>query len=264
VRVKAVYDNEDGDIPQLALGTGFFISKQGYVLTTTSIIYGLKRVWIEYKGISYAVRFIGVDTATNVALLQVINLPESFDFIHLTDSGELPEPGTITLRISCPLDVAPSPTMGLVSGIESRIAGHFFPCSYIRTTVPVRMGDGGAAFIDLNGRFVGMQVLSLNDIDSSYIIPSRALLRVYYDLVSENQVRYAWGGFSVDPVTSLDHGRQFRVKEVSPDSPASAVVIQVGDIIVQVGDYVVDDIDDMRNAFFYTRVGEYILSLIHI
>jgi len=258
VRVKAVYEPEEGEVPQLALGTGFFISRQGYVLTTTSIIYGPKRVWIEYKGISYAVKFVGVDTATNIALLQVINLPEDFDFIHLADYAELPDPGTMVLRLSCPLDFSPSPTFGMVSGVESRVTGHFFPCSYIRTTIPVGMGDGGGAFIDLNGRFLGMQVLALNEVNSSYVVPARALLRVYYDLVSENKVSYGWGGFNVDAVTSPNAGHQFKVKDVSTGSPAEVAGMLKDDVLVKVGDYTINDIDDLRNAFFYTRVGEYI------
>lgn len=261
VRVKAIYDSNDKDVPQVALGTGFFISKQGYVLTTTSIVYGPKRIYVEYKGISYAVRFVGVDPATNIALLQVINLPEDFDFIHLADSSGFPDPGTMILRISCPLDFDPTPTFGLVSGGESSVGRYFFPCVYIRTTVPVGLGDGGGALIDLNGRFIGMQTLSINGENSSYVIPARALLRVYYDLVSENKVSYVWCGFNVDPEPSIEQGLRFVVSVINEDSPAEKAGMQKDDVIVAVGGKEIrgmHGLGDLRNAFFYARVGEYV------
>jgi len=260
VRVKAIYDSNEKDVPQVALGTGFFISKQGYVLTTTSIVYGPKRIYVEYKGISYAVRFIGMDPDTNIALLQVINLPDDFGFIHLADSSGFPDPGTMVLRLSCPLDFDPTPTFGMVSGGESGVGRYFFPCVYIRTTVPVGLGDGGGALIDLNGRFIGMQTLAINGENSSYVIPAKALLRVYYDLVSENKVSYSWCGFNVDREPSIEEGLRFVINVINKNSPAENAGMKEKDVIVSVGGKEIrgmHGLGDLRNAFFYARVGEY-------
>ena len=259
VRVKAVYPpkDEDEDVPQVVIGSGFFISREGLIITNASIVFKPLRVWIEHNQIAYSAEVLGMDERSNIAFLRTHSLPDSFSFFHLADSPELPPVGSFILRLSMPLEFQPSPEMGLVSGFESRFGERFFPCTYIRTTIPAGPGDGGAAYVDLGGRLVGIQVGSLPDVGSSYVLPARAALRIRDDSLFSGQVTYGWIGFEVDLESSIENGRRIVLSQVFPDSPAQAAGMLEGDILQQIGDYHVGTFDDLRNAMFYTRVGQY-------
>jgi serine protease Do len=261
VRVKAVYppkEKGENEVPQVVIGTGFFISREGLIVTNASIVFQPLRVWIEHNQIAYSAEVLGVDERTNIAFLRTHSLPENFSYFHLADRADLPPVGSFILRLSMPLEFPASPSFGMVSGFESRFGDRFFPCTYVRTTIPAGPGDGGSAYIDLTGRLLGIQVGSLPDVDSSYILPARAALRIRDDILFSGMVTYGWIGFEVDMETSIANGKQIILSEVFPSSPARAAGLMEGDILEQIGDYTIHSLDDLRNAMFYTRVGQYV------
>ncbi len=257
VRVKAAYNQDEENKPQVIIGTGFFISREGHVLTNASIALHPDRLWVEHHHIAYSAKAIGEDVVANLALLKLENLPEKFRFFTLDDTPGLPPPGTLLMRISAPLDFPPSPAFGIVSGKESRFGQRYFPCDYLRTTIPAGPGDGGAALLDLNGKLIGMQVGSLPDLGSSYVLPGRAALRIRDDLLFAGKVTYGWIGFEVREERSIAQGRQIILSLILPGTPAESSGMLAGDVLLQIGDFPVRTVDDLRNAMFYTRVGQY-------
>lgn len=262
VRVKAVYPPKTGEgneeIPQVVIGTGFFISREGLIITNASIVFQPLRVWIEHNEIAYSAEVLGVDERTNIAFLRTHSLPENFSFFHLADRADLPPVGSFILRLSMPLEFSASPSFGMVSGYESRFGERFFPCTYVRTSIPAGPGDGGSAYVDLTGRLLGIQVGSLPDVASSYILPARAALRIRDDILFSGMVTYGWIGFEVDIQTSIENGKEIVLSEVLENSPALKAGLMEGDILEQIGDYTIHSLDDLRNAMFYTRVGQYV------
>jgi serine protease Do len=259
VRVKAAYEaTSPTEMSQVVIGTGFFISREGHVLTNASVVLNPDRIWVVHKGVEYAARMIGFDKATNLALLKVVTLPKNFFFIQISDNPTLPAPGTMLLRIGCPLELSPSPSYGMVSGVESRYGQHIFPCSLVRTNIPANPGDGGSPFLDLNGRLVGIQVGSISEAASTYILPVRAVMRVRDDLLFSGKVTDGWIGFEVALDTTVADGERVLIRKVIAGTPAEQAGMHAGDQIVQVGLYPVEDLDDLRNALFYTRVDEYV------
>lgn len=259
VRVKAVYPPKTPeDIPQVVIGSGFFISREGLILTNSSIVAQPLRVWIEHNDIAYSAEVIGLDERANLAFLRTHQLPESFTFLHLADSADMPRTGSFVLRLSMPLEFDPSPNLGIVSGFESRFGDRFFPCTYIRTNVPAGPGDGGSPYLDLTGRLLGIQVGSLPDVGSSYILPARAALRIRDDILFSGTVTYGWIGFEVEVDTSIETGRRLILSQVFAGSPAEESGLMEGDVLRQIGEYRIRVLDDLRNAMFYTRVGQYV------
>lgn len=260
VRVHAVHaPKEPGDRAQEVIGSGFFISRQGLVLTNATIANEPDRVWVEHEGVDYAGELVGIDGPTNLALLRLDTVPEHFGFFHLGDSAELPAVGQMVVRLSMPLYFGPSPRLGLVAGHESELGVRLFPCKYIRVTIGAGPGEGGAAYLDLSGRLIGIQVATLAEIDDySYVLPARAALRIRDDLLFSGEVSFGWMGFKVREQTSVADGRRLVLESVDAESPAEAAGLLAGDVLLTIGDYGVRDIDDLRNAMFYTRVGQFV------
>ena len=238
VRVKSIYPpKENEEVPQVVIGTGFFISREGLIITNASIVLQPLRVWIEHDDIAYSAEVLGYDERSNVAFLRTHALPDHFSFFHLDDSPELPRIGNFVLRFSMPLEFDASPSLGLVSGYESRFGELFFPCTYIRTSVQAGPGDGGSAFMDLNGRLLGIQVGSLPDVNSSYILPARAAIRIREDVLFSGKVNDGWIGFEVEVQSSIEAGRQLLLSQVFEGSPAESAGLMEGDILRKIGDY---------------------------
>ena len=154
--------------------------------------------------------------------------------------------------------LGPTPRLTMVGGIESSVGNQLFPCNYIRVTHAAGPGEGGAAYLDLTGRLVGIQVGTLNEIDSSYVLPARAAMRVRDDLFSTGAVEFGWMGFEVRNVSSIALGQHLALAIVEPDTPAYEAGLMPDDILLQIGDYSVSSIDELRNAMFYTRVGQFV------
>lgn len=264
VRVKAAYDSDTGEGgPQVVIGTGFFISNQGLVLTNASVVHQPDRVWVEHRDVGYSAEVVGSDASSNLALLRLDTLPREFGYLHLADSTEMPAIGRFVIRLSMPLDFAPTPDLGLVAGFESRFGGRFFPCKYIRTSIGAAPGDGGAAYLDLSGRLVGLQVGSLPEVGATYVLPARAAMRLRDDFLFTGEISYGWIGFEVREESNVQSGKRLALAEVIPGAPAEDAGLRADDILVRVGEFSVKSVDDLRNAMFYTRVGQYVTVGVH-
>ncbi|HNX05611.1 MAG TPA: trypsin-like peptidase domain-containing protein, partial [Opitutales bacterium] len=245
--MKAAYESASPtEMSQIVVGTSFFISREGHILTNASVVLNPDRIWVVHKGVEYAARMIGYDKATNLALLKIMTLPKDFTFIQIGDSQNLPAPGTLVMRIGSPLELSPTPTFGMVSGVESRFGPHIFPCGLIRTNISANPGDGGSPVLDLNGRLVGIQVGAIAEINSTYILPARAAMRVRDDLLFSGKVSEGWIGFEVALDTSVSEGTRVMIRSVIKGTPAEQSGMRIGDQIVQVGIYQIHDLDDLR------------------
>lgn len=259
VRVSAAQEPlAEGQPSRVIIGTGFFVSGKGHVLTNASTVAVQDRIWIEHHGVEYAATLVGMDRGTNLAVLLADTLPPDFGFFHLSDAPELPQMGQMLIRMSMPMRFGPTPRLTMVGGFESSVGNQLFPCKYIRVTNAAGPGEGGAAYLDLSGRLVGIQVGTLNEIDSSYVLPARAALRVRDDLDSTGAVEFGWMGFEVSNESTVAMGQHLSLAKVEDNTPASEAGLLPADILVQIGDYTVRTIDQLRNAMFYTRVGQFV------
>ncbi len=260
VRVKAAYSGGEVDGKtqvMLRVGTGFFISKEGHVLVSASRAAGATRVWVEYDGKPYATEAIGHDRLTNISVLRVLEPPEEFSIIKLDPSEPLPETGSIAVAITCPLDFGPTPVMGLFTGVEKKLGSKVFPTSYIRTSIPVDGGQGGCPILDLNGRFIGMSVASIAELNGSFSLPVDALVRVRDDLMFSGHIIHGWMGFEVTSRLHEDDSNGVYLSKVLEDAPAAEAGLLEGDRLVSIAGRPIDDVFDVPGAFFFTRANQF-------
>jgi S1-C subfamily serine protease len=260
IRVKAAYRGPDeGGKAQVMLrvGTGFFISKEGHVLVSASRAAGASRVWIEHQGKSYATEAIGHDRVTNVSVLRVLELPEEFEIITLDTNAAQPQMGAIAIGITCPLDFEPSPSMGLVTGMDKKLGNKVFPTEYIRTSISVDAGQGGCPILDVNGRFIGMSVASITELDASYCLPVAALARVRDDLLFAGHIIHSWMGFEVAEELGSDTTNAVYLSTVIDGAPAHQAGLLQGDHLVSIAGHTIDNVSDVPGAVFFTRANQF-------
>lgn len=261
VRINALYEREDEQGQQtqdIRVATGFFVSRLGHILTTRSVVYEANQIWIEHDRVAYPAVVLGDDRRNNVALIKAEILPQDFSFMRLDDSNEQPAIASMVMGISLPLEFNPTPSFGMVTGYESSVYRVAFQTTHLRTNIFFGLGEGGTPVLDLNGRLVGMNVLTLLDIPSSYILPTRALFRIRDDLMFAGEVVYSWFGIEGRETTEVIQGSRVVVDEVVAGGPAEDVGIAAGDRLLEIGEFQIRTPSDVRNARFFARVGRFI------
>lgn len=242
----------------LRLGTGFFITANGQIVTNASVVDGAKRLWYEVDGVAYLAEVKGIDVPTNIALLQAKTMPKSFSTVNLTDSVSLPSAGTFLVRLSLPLEFPATPTVGTVQGADTQFGTRAFPTRYLRVQMSTGPGEAGSPVFDLQGRFVGINVAVLPELGASYLLPARSLAWVREGLASSGGHMYSYFGFNVEEEHSAETPTQLVVRNVDDKGPAAAAGLKVGDILVEAGRKPATSISDLRDAAFYTKAGQYL------
>jgi len=262
VRVKvATEDLDETGKPRISLlvFSGFFVSADGQVLTNSTATEQSNRIWVEKNGLSYLAEVIGNDPRTNVGLLQVLKLPRSFSFIPLTLSERAHEIGSVVMAITSPLDFSPTPSIGLITGSESFFSNFVFPFTYTRVGIPGGPAEGGSPILDLDGHLVGISVASVPEVRSSYVVPTRALIRLHAQLEANGSVEY--GDLPVkfaERPDRLNVAKEIYVSAILPGSSADEAGLQEGDILRHINGQSANSINQLQDTIFYAEIGEFL------
>ncbi len=258
VRIKSTTEaqNGEGEATPLRVGTGFVISKDGHVLTNASVVHEADHVWAEHQEIPYELEQIGHDPSTNLSLLKFVHPPADLRVIAMDPEVNALETGVFLLAITMPLEFEATPEWGMLTGRESYFGNRFFPVVYYRATIPVGPGSGGAPVFNLQGQLVGVIVASLPDLRSSYILPTRALLRVRDGLLFSGELQYAFLGVEIHEQTGVEFGRRVIVTDVFQGGPAGKAGVLVDDILLEFAGRPILRFNDFVDAVFYTRPGQ--------
>lgn len=256
VRVKGIY--EGAERTSVQFGTGFFISDEGHVLTTASNISGANSVLVAFHQASYPAKILGFDPDTNFALLKLTTLPKSFTSVALSSSPIEVGPCTMNLLMAFPRYCPVSPKLGMLAGSEGYYEDNVFPANYLRTTWLAADGEHGGPVFDLKGRLLGMLITSLPEIQSSYILPTPALLRLRDDILFGGEVKHGYVGLEVAQPARLQRGDIVIISNIQPDSPAAKAGLLKGDELLRFGSFDIASMGDVRNAAFFARPGEYV------
>jgi serine protease Do len=253
-----------GAVPQASQGSGFIISADGYILTNAHVVSGSDEVFVlldDRREVPAEV--VGVDERSDVAVLKVDadNLPT----VQVGDSEQL-HVGDWVLAIGSPFGFDHSATQGIVSALSRNLPdGTYVP--FIQTDVAVNPGNSGGPLFDLQGNVIGInsQIYSRSGgyQGLSFAIPINLAMNVVDQLKSQGYVSRGWLGVMIQDMTqsladsfSMDTPMGALVSQVTPDSPAAAAGVQVGDVIVKYDGKVLENSADLPPMVGTTPVGE--------
>lgn len=143
-----------------ATGTGFFITKDGYLVTNNHVVKGAKRLRIRVQARTLDARVVKTSKAFDLAVLKVEGTfePLPLDFERQMSLGDA------VFTIGFPnVDVqgaAPKYTDGKVSSLS----GMEDDPSQYQVSVPIQPGNSGGPLVADNGAVVGIVRAKLNDL----------------------------------------------------------------------------------------------------
>ncbi len=214
---------------QTAAGSGFIISKDGYILTNNHVVAEADEVIVSlHDQREFNAEIVGTDEATDIALLKIDG--ENLTAAEFGDSDSL-ETGEWVLAIGSPFGLDHTVTAGIVSAKSRSIGGQsqqYIP--FIQTDVAINRGNSGGPLIDMEGRVVGInsQIFSATGgyMGLSFSIPINVAQDVADQIKAEGSVSRGWLGVQIQQVNrdlaqvlGLKRTRGALVSDVVPDSP---------------------------------------------
>jgi serine protease Do len=198
--------NDDGDTPaprrSSALGSGFVISEDGYVVTNNHVIEGADEITIEFfSGDELKATVVGTDPNTDIALLKV-EADGPLPFVKFGDS-DAARVGDWVIAMGNPLGQGFSVSAGIVSARNRALSGTYD--DYIQTDAAINRGNSGGPLFDMDGNVIGVNtaILSPNggSIGIGFSMASNVVTRVVDQLQEFGETRRGWLGVRIQDVT---------------------------------------------------------------
>ena len=255
VRVKATREvllDNNKTRRLLKMGSGFFVSKDGHILTT-GLLTNPDRIWIEHQNAFYLAKNIGKDSLCNLSLLKIVNKPKKFSFVTLSDTTDKKKIGSLMVALTCALEFQVGPTHGLLQSQEFSFGKKIFPTKMLRCSLGLGPGEVGAPVFDLNGRFVGICHAALPDLRSSFVLPAIACQRIRDDLIFSGNVDYGWFGITTTRKLNDSNGFDVVIQGLLENSPAAKSKLNIGDIIRKIDGDEIKKQGDLANTAFFAR-----------
>ena len=259
--------------PQMRGGSGFIVSKDGYILTNNHVVDGAQHVTVGLPDRrTFDAKIVGHDPQTDVAVLKIdgTNLPT----VPLGDDSTT-RVGDWVLAIGNPLQLNFTVTAGIVSAkgrsneLRDLNSNRYAIQDFIQTDAAINPGNSGGPLVDLDGDVIGIN----SAIDSptgtytgyGFAIPISLARTVMSDLIAHGHVRRAILGALVGEVSQadaavakLDHIAGVKVEDFSPadDSPAKRAGMQPGDIISSIDGRPVNRVAELQRIIREHQPGE--------
>jgi serine protease Do len=231
-----------------SLGSGFFISDDGYILTNNHVIEDADEVIVTTQDErEFSAEIVGTDPSTDVALLKVDPDGEIAP-ARLGDSSTL-RVGELSIAIGNPFSrFAGTVTLGIVSACD-RSSLQFASRSpaiqdYIQTDAAINPGNSGGPLVNVRGEVIGINS-AINspsgvNVGIGFAIPINLVKEILGDLKEYGEVRRAFLGVNIQAVDGkmaealgLEEAGGVLISGLMDEGPAKEAGLREGDVIVE-------------------------------
>jgi serine protease Do len=255
-----------------AAGTGFIISKDGYILTNNHVVEGATKIEVAFYGDEdgdvYEAKIVGRDQLTDSALIKLIRMPgHPLQEAKLGDSSQM-APGDWVMAIGNPFGLSHTVSVGVVSAIGRPMQmteGRFE--DVIQTDAAINPGNSGGPLLNLRGEVIGIDTAiytngqAAANIGIGFAVPIKAVRDILPQLEAGKVVRGRIGVEVRDvPRDALaEFGLKDRkgamVSRVPANGPGAKAGIAPGDVILEFNGRPVANRNALVEMVMATRPG---------
>ncbi len=258
--------------PRKTLGSGFIISKDGYILTNNHVIDGTDKIEVKLlshngksdkKAKPFQATLVGRDPATDVALLKIkadFDLP----FAYLGDSKKI-QKGDWVLAFGNPFGLDHSVSAGIVSATGREISSNEnrrFD-DFIQTDAAINFGNSGGPLVNIKGEVIGINTaITAQGSGIGFAVPMQVVKELIPQLKDSGGVSRGYLGVMIQDVTEemkealdLPAAGGVLVNDLVPDGPAAKSDLKRGDIITKVNGQEVADAKELQKNIARVKPG---------
>jgi S1-C subfamily serine protease len=233
-------------------GTGFFADPAGTIYTLAYVVADADEILVIHGDRRIPAKLLLADRRSGIALVKVdYNSP----FIPVGNSKGLSLASPV-MAIGFPVNLAATPSFGIVAGFDRQFLGRYFMTTHIRALVSVEPGFGGAPLMNLKGEAVGIIVSGIDGGGACYALPIEAAEKLRMDYVRFGEPRYGWVGAHVEDEHVPGEGSRVRIAELGSGSPAAESGLKEGDIVSKIGGVKISTAEDVIDASFFLTAGD--------
>lgn len=263
---------------QRAIGSGFVIDADGYIMTNAHVVSGARRLEVVLpppdasgsltsaltnKTRVVPARIIGIASELDLAVLKIdgVKVPA----LPLATYATLRQ-GELVFAFGSPEGLRNTLTHGVVSAVARQIHPDS-PLIYIQTDAPINPGNSGGPLVNVKGEVVGVNTFIFSQSGGNeglgFAVPCATARTAFRQLKQFGQLRRQEIGIGIQTITPLlasalklprDYG--VIISDVMPRSPASAAGLMVGDILLSVDDKPAEDLPTVSYSFRLRESGE--------
>lgn len=250
---------------RLALGSGFIISDEGYIITNYHVIENAQSINVVlFDNTEVEADIIGADEKTDIALIK-IEPPFELDKVKFGDSDAL-RVGDWILAIGNPFGLGGSVTAGIVSAKSRDIAAGPYD-NFIQTDASINQGSSGGPMFNTKGEVIGINTAIFSTTGASmgvgFAIPINLAGWIVAQLEQNGEVKRGWIGIKIQP-NSKETARDLNLKDnqgvivssLTENGPAAKAGIMVGDAILSIGEHEISNVKDFSRMVAETPAGK--------
>lgn len=236
-------------------GSGVVIDDEGHIITNNHVVEGANDDTVQvtlHDGRIYEATITGLDPATDLAVVQLVDPPDDLRSAVLTDSDAVVV-GEPVMAMGNPLGLSNTATTGIVSAIDRPVStatssgtGAPVVTNALQIDAAINPGNSGGPLFNASGEVIGItsSIATLSSgssqsgsIGLGFAIPANVAQHIGEQLIESGAAEHAFLGVSLSDGTGTADGTTRQgavVKEVSPSSPASEADLQAGDVVVAI------------------------------
>ena len=227
-----------------SLGSGFVVSKDGYVVTNNHVIDGADEIYVKFSnGREYRTKLVGTSPEVDIAVLK-IDSNETFKPLEFANSDQV-QIGQWSIAFGNPLGLNDSMTVGIISAAGRSSLGIEEIENFIQTDAAINQGNSGGPLIDITGKVIGVNTAiysqSGGSVGIGFAIPANLVTTVKDSIIATGKFEKPYigiylGNLDADKVKALNlkSSNGVFIAGTVPNGPAAAAGITKNDIITAV------------------------------
>ncbi len=239
------YQSMNEESRQPGLGSGVFVSSDGYVLTNHHVIAGVDEIQITtHEGEKFEAEWVGSDPGVDIAVLKLKKAEErTFPHLKFADSDQA-RVGEMVLAVGNPFGLTESVTRGIISAKQRRLSDG--SNEYFQTDTVINPGNSGGPLVNVLGEIIGINVALFTGQQNVRVwqgvglaVPSNEARSVFEAIAFDKPLLRGYLGIELTDVTNylarmlkMSSVRGAVIVAVQEGSPAHQAELKPGDVIL--------------------------------
>jgi serine protease Do len=219
-------NNAPDERKQQGVGSGFIMSKEGYILTNNHVVEDADQIKVKLAGgKEFDGKVVGRDPKTDLALVKIAG-DSDLQPLKLGNSDDL-KVGNWVVAVGSPFGLEQTVTAGIVSA-KGRVIGSGPYDNFIQTDASINPGNSGGPLINLQGEVVGINTAIIASGQGiGFAIPINMAKEIAPQLQKRGHVTRGLLGVAIQDMTpelakslGIKESKGALISQVVPDGPA--------------------------------------------
>lgn len=251
-------------------GSGVIIRSDGYVLTNNHVVKKADDIEVTLAdGRKFKGKVVGRDSFTDLALVKIE--ADKLPIIKFGTSDKV-KPGDWAIAIGNPSGLDHTVTFGIISALGRSLSELGTNVELIQTDAAINPGNSGGPLLNIDGELIGLNTAIKSGVQNiGFAIPIDVARDVVEQLLDKGQIARPFLGIYMQTMDeklakSLGVSEDTKgvvIARVSPDSPAAASGLKMGDVISRIDGKEVEDGKSVQKIVRKHKPGDKLNFLIN-